>query len=85
MFDDLGEITRCHFKDLQTLVRQRRSQEIEQAAAQYATQHSVQQPGNQYNPQQPRQQTNYYQTGPVQQPPPPSSSYPGQYQSGRVY
>ncbi|XP_078379583.1 uncharacterized protein LOC144662607 isoform X2 [Oculina patagonica] len=83
VFDDLGEITRRHFKDLQTLVRQRRSQEIEQASAQYPTQYGAQQPVNQYNAQQPRQQTNYYQTGPVQQP--PSSAYPGQYQPGRMY
>lgn len=80
VFDDLGEITRRHFKDLQTLVRQRRSQEIEQASLQYPAQYSTQQQGNQYNTQQPKQQTNYYQTGPVQQPP---SAY--QYQSGRMY
>lgn len=82
VFDDLGEITRRHFKDLQILVRQRRSQEIEQASSQYPAQYSTQPQGNQYNTQQPKQQTEYYQTGPVQQPP---SAYPGQYQTGRIY
>lgn len=84
VFDDLGEITRRHFKDLQTLVRQRRSQETDQAPPQCPAQYSAPQQGNQYNTQQPRQQTNYYQTGPIQQHQ-PSSAYPGQYQSGRIY
>lgn len=86
VFDDLGEITRRHFKDLQTLVRQRRLQGIEQVSPQYPAQYSAQQQGNQYGMQQPKQQTNYYQTGPVQQHGSPSSAYPaGQYQSGRMY
>jgi len=85
VFDDLGEITRRHFKDLQTLVRQRRAQEFEQAPPQYPAQYSTQQQGNQYySTQTPKQQSNYYQTGPVQQHP-PSSAYAGQHQSGCIY
>ena len=85
VFDDLGEITRRHFKDLQTVVRQRRMQEIEQASSQYPAQYGAQQQENQYyNTQQPKQQTNYYQTGPVQQPLQPTG-YSGQYQSGQMY
>jgi len=85
VFDDLGEITRRHFKDLQTLVRQRRAQDFEQAPPQYPAQYSTQQQGNQYySTQPPKQQSNYYQTGPVQQHP-PSSAYAGQHQSGRIY
>ena len=51
VFDDLGEITRRHFKDLQTLVRQRRQEEVHQ-------------------PGVTAEQSQYYQTGPVQQPTP---------------
>ncbi|XP_022797492.1 uncharacterized protein LOC111335740 isoform X4 [Stylophora pistillata] len=84
VFDDLGEITRSHFKDLQTLVRQRRLQEIEQASPQYPVYNMQPQDTQFYNTQQQKQQTNYYQTGPVQQPL-PTSGYSGQYQSGRMY
>ena len=79
VFDDLGEITRRHFKDLQTLVRQRRSQEAEQAPPKYPVAYNAPQQLNQYYStlQHSRQQTNYYQTGPVQQhpPAPPLSGY----------
>ena len=78
VFDDLGEITRRHFKDLQTLVRQRRSQEAEQAPPRYPVAYNAPQQPNHYSTlQHSRQQTNYYQTGPVQQhpPAPPLSGY----------
>ena len=78
VFDDLGEITRRHFKDLQTLVRQRRSQETEQAPPRYPVAYNApQQPNHCSTLQHSRQPTNYYQTGPVQQhpPAPPLSGY----------
>ena len=78
VFDDLGEITRRHFKDLQTLVRQRRSQEAEQAPPRYPVAYNAPQQPNHYSTlQHSRQPTNYYQTGPVQQhpPAPPLSGY----------
>ncbi|CAH3105751.1 unnamed protein product [Porites lobata] len=78
VFDDLGEITRRHFKDLQTLVRQRRSQEAEQAPPRYPVAYNAPQQPNHYSTlQHCRQPTNYYQTGPVQQhpPAPPLSGY----------
>lgn len=85
VFDDLGEITRRHFKDLQTLVRQRRLQEIEQASPQNPVQYNTQPQDTQYyNTRQQKQQTNYYQTGPVQQSL-QASGYSGQYQSGKMY
>lgn len=85
VFDDLGEITRRHFKDLQTFVRQRRAQETEQASLQNPAQYNAQQHGaSQYNMQQVNQSSNYFQTGPVQQHS-PVSTYTGQYHSGRMY
>ncbi|XP_068689729.1 uncharacterized protein [Montipora foliosa] len=75
VFDDLGEITRRHFKDLQTVVRQRRAEELEEAMPQHAAQ---------YGMQQAQQPSNYYQTGPVQQHQ-TLPGYSGQYQSGRIY
>lgn len=85
VFDDLGEITRRHFKDLQTFVRQRRAQETEQASLQNPAQYNTHQHGaSQYNMQQVNQSSNYFQTGPVQQHL-PVSTYTGQYHSGRMY
>lgn len=84
MFDDLGEITRRHFKDLQTLARQRRTEEVGEATiSEHQTQYKIHQ-GNFHGKQQTQQPSNYYQTGPVQQNQ-TMPSYSGHYHSGRIY
>ncbi|XP_067043304.1 uncharacterized protein [Acropora muricata] len=84
VFDDLGEISRRHFKDLQTLARQRRTEEVGEATiSKHQAQYKMHQ-GNLYGKQQTQQLSNYYQTGPVQQNQ-TMPSFSGQYHSGRIY